>query len=176
MFKTPLLESDQGVMLTPEDGDQPAVTEETALLITSAIKHDEHKTRNQGGLSKKMPHRGYCLVFNKGDIEKDKYTLFQNQNTLMMKYIDKKEDREKEKNLLPNLIECNIKYYIHQTKQYYFVIISMDDDIIEEWADNIDYEIEIEPVNAIRIGREISNEFDLAQNTYVESLDGKDGM
>lgn len=175
MFKTPLLDSNNGTMLTADaDDDNDDANEETALLINQAIKHDEHKTRNKGGLSKKMPHRGYCLVFNKGDMEKDKYTVYQDKDTLMKKYIDK-HDNEKEKNLLPNFIECNIKYYIHQTKQYYFVIISIDDEIIEEWADNVDYEIPIDPVNAIRIGRDISNEFDLAHNTFVESLDGEEG-
>ena len=153
MLKSPLLENNNNetsmTSLLAGDNDDDDVTEETALLINSQVTHDQNKIRNKGGLSKKMPKRGYCLVFKKE--LKDKYTVYKDKDTLMMTKKRKNKD-DLDVNVLCNFIECNIKYYIQETKNNFFVIIFMDDAILEEWADLIDYEVPINPPYAIKKG------------------------
>ena len=107
------------------------------------------------------------MVFNKE--LKDKYIVFQQDETLMMS-IKSKHKLDKTENLLQHFTECNIKYFIHQTKHHFIVIIYIMDNIAEEWAEFQELEVEINPSNAIKRGRE-SPGFHLAQNTFAPILD-----
>ena len=125
---------------------------------------DQSQQHDQGGLINDMPTQGYCLVFL---AQTDWYVLRIEKGTIKVErnpdFDDAKEYEAKLRratggkadNLLKNFKHANIKYRIIEDKarKYIYVIITASKDIVEEWADRHNVDIEIEPIEAVRIGR-----------------------
>ena len=139
-------------------------------LEYGSLDEDQSQQHDLGGLINDMPTQGYCLVFL---AQTDWYVLRIEKGTIKVERnpdFDENEWNEKEyeaklrratgrkaDDLLKNFKHANINYKIMRSrdraKKYIYVIITASKDIVEEWADRHNVDIEIEPIEAVRIGR-----------------------
>eukprot|EP01083_Nonionella_stella_P101854 289215_1 len=138
-----------------------------------------------------LPPSGYCLMFKR----KTKYcklSISNEDNRLEIMITEKCNDtNEHEQGASPHFEQhhsylmdlfslqqrfqqptCNINdvAFYSRDGQYIYMILSMYAPNVEEWAEKLENHVEIDPLKAIRKGRQDPS-FQLAHRTYCPSLD-----